>query len=252
MRGKRLLRHMPVQLDCSEAPTPVQRDRDGVVVIQEYHLSAWKRIKSIQDRLLYPEDDFRHYRTLWEGVYGWLNENQGRWLFEMASSTTLDGDIVEIGSAYGRSTVCLAWGARLTDRGKVYAVDPHIGGIAFREQLGEAKDSYSSLDGFLRNIIRFGLQEWVDPAVMTSEEALRQWTGTQIRLLFVDGWHTYDAVRHDIVSWAKHVISGGVIAMHDYQHQDVSQAIRDSMVVLGINQAGLRHIDANMVFFKLP
>ncbi len=90
-------------------------------LIREYHLGVIGQIKAKLDQRLYSKDDFRHYRSLWNGVYGWLSEKQARWLFEMAKSTELMGDIVEIGSAYGRSTVCLGWGASLEDNGKVFA-----------------------------------------------------------------------------------------------------------------------------------
>jgi len=225
--------------------------KEQCIAVREYHLSLKDQIKAVLDRLHYTGDDFRRYRTLWKGVYGWLLQNEACVLFEMAKSTHLMGDIVEIGSAYGRSTVCLGWGARLTERDKVYSIDPHTGGIGFREQLGEAKDTYSSVDGFLKNIKRFGLEEWVIPIVMTSEEAFKQWKGTGVRLLFIDGWHTYDAVRYDILSWRKYLISGGIIAMHDYQCEDVRRAIHDSIAILGYEEPDLKHIDANMVFFQI-
>lgn len=37
-----------------------------------------------------------------------------------------------------------------------------------------------------------------------------------IHLLFIDGGHSYEVVRTDILNFGKHVVLGGVIAFHDY------------------------------------
>lgn len=217
-----------------------------------YDVRLSDRMKAMFERRRFPKEDFRHYQILWNGIYGWLIPSQARWLFEVAKETAQRGAIVEIGSAYGRSTVCLAWGARLAQNGKVFAVDPHSGGKGFREQLGADAEGYSSLEGFLANIRRFHLEPWVEPVTMGSEEAAKQWAGGPIRLLFIDGWHTYEAVSHDILGWRKYMVSGGTIALHDYQDDGVKRAIHDSMNRLGIAQTELQKLDHQLVYFRVP
>ena len=216
-----------------------------------YRVSALDRIKSVADRWRYPRDDFRRYQRRWNGVYGWLIPSQARWLFEAAKNTAPKGAIVEIGSAYGRSTVCLAWGARLAGNGKVFAVDPHIGGKGFREQLGAGAEGYSSLEGFLANLRRFHLDPWVVPVTSGSEEAAQQWSDGPIRLLFIDGWHTYEAVSQDILGWRKFMAPGGTVALHDYQDDGVKRAIHDCMDRLGIDREKLRKLDQQLVYFSV-
>ncbi len=220
-------------------------------LITEYHLTFICQLLSKLEKCIFSHDDFRHYRTRWNGIYGWLTDKQAKWLFEMAS-TAQSGGIVEIGSYYGRSTVCLGLGVSLANSyNKVYSIDPHTGGKGFRKKF-EVKDSYSSLEGFKNNLERFLLNEKVVPIIKTSADALSEWHGQKISLLFIDGWHTYDAVKHDILGWSKHVISGGIVALHDYQDKEVRRAIHDSIVLTGMSETDLEHIDDGMVFFRLP
>jgi len=201
---------------------------------REYQPEPGWRLRTLKDWLRYGADDFRRYRARWNGVRGWLTDAEAAWLFDAARRPTVAGDIVEIGSAYGRSTVCLAWGVRRCGQGHVWAVDPHTGGRKFRDKLGQAAGQFTSLDGFRANLRRFGLQSLVTPVVKTSEQALRDWEGRPIRLLFVDGWHTYEAVRADIAGWGRLVVSGGWIAAHDYQQEAVQRAMADALVDLGL------------------
>ena len=202
--------------------------------------------------LRFKHDDFRHYRLHWDRVSGWLMYKQAQWLFNQGNTKTLSGDIVEIGSAYGRSTVCLAWGVKLSGNGKIYGVDPHIGGKGFRESLGAKAQEYSSLDLFNANMRRFNLTDYVVPIVATSEDAVKNWTNKNIRLIFIDGWHTYDAVKHDILAWSQYVKPGGIIALHDYQMEEIRQAITDSLAQLGLTNDVIQHVDETMVYFHLP
>jgi Methyltransferase domain len=209
------------------------------------------RITASLSNWRFPEDDFRHYQVRWKHVSGWLTQTQAQWLFEAAKLTKPDGKIVEIGSAYGRSTVCLAWGAKQSNNGHVYAVDPHYGGKGFRDNLGNLTETYTSLDLFKANIRRFELEDWIEPIVATSEDAVQQWDNQPIRLLFVDGWHTYNAVKHDILKWSKFVVPNGCIALHDYQVDEIRDAIHDSMDILGIPISRLNVIEQQFCYFYL-
>jgi hypothetical protein len=54
----------------------------------------------------------------------------------------------------------------------------------------------------------------VDPLIMTSEEAAARIAGP-IELLFVDGDHSYEAVRHDAELWLPRLMDGGTVMFHD-------------------------------------
>lgn len=157
-------------------------------------------------------------------VPGWTGIHEGRWLYALAHHGPGDGAIVEIGSAWGRSTICLARGSKAAGRELVHAIDPHlvIPGAEIRRmagwQKGEAQAPQgdgSRLPWLLHNLRRFGVDDWVEPIVSTSAAASTL-PIDGIRLLFVDGAHTYEAVKGDIDAWLPRVISGGVVVFDDY------------------------------------
>jgi predicted O-methyltransferase YrrM len=138
-------------------------------------------------------------------VEGWLSDAQGRALFDAAATATGAGVIVEIGSWKGRSTTWLASGARLAGQ-RVYAIDPHRGS---RED-----PAVDTLEEFLGNLARNGLADVVEPMIMTSEEAAARIAGP-IELLFIDGDHSYEAVRRDAELWLPRMMDGGTVMFHD-------------------------------------
>jgi len=160
-------------------------------------------------------------------------EPAGRFLFSIAETTPGNGEIVEIGSCFGRSTIYLAKGAYRSDCGTVWAVDPHTGDIAWH--LGRV----STYEVFLQNIRKFGVESRVKPLKMTSQEAARSWNGAPIRILFIDGWHSYEAVTEDILLWFPHVVPGGLIVFDDYSNPEfpgVRQAVDDQMQKLPVEK----------------
>ena len=130
---------------------------------------------------------------------GFLLEKEGRCLYRLASMAK--GDIVEIGSYKGKSTVWLAYGSmsRKRDKGRVFAVDPH--------GLGTEKE-------FRRNIKAAGISHHVTPIVMNSWDAAKKWK-KKIGMVWIDGSHFYEDVEKDFKMWSKFVVPGGIIAFHD-------------------------------------
>ena len=144
-------------------------------------------------------------RPLAASIEGWLSDAQGCALFRAAAATTGKGLIVEIGSWKGRSTAWLAAGARLA-AARVYAVDPHTGSREDPEA--------TTLAAFRANLADAGLADVVEPLVMTSVEAARLLDGP-LELLFIDGDHSYEAVRLDAELWLPKLVEGGIVMFHD-------------------------------------
>ena len=68
---------------------------------------------------------------------------------------------------------------------------------------------------------RLGLREWVQVLVGASVDVGASWVGP-VRLLFLDGDHTYQATRADFAIWKNHVVHGGLVVFHDV---DVSPGV---------------------------
>jgi predicted O-methyltransferase YrrM len=132
-------------------------------------------------------------------IPGWLTEEEGEALYELARACTGKGVIVEIGSWKGKSTVCLGLGSREGASVPVYAVDPHA--------------DYRFGD-FKNNVERAGIVELVRPVASLSQAAAGGFE-EPIEFLFVDGSHEYDLVLEDFEKWVPKVVDGGWVAFHD-------------------------------------
>ena len=144
-------------------------------------------------------------------VNGWLTPREGEFLRRAAIAAGPDAHIVEIGSFFGRSTLCLAAG--LQPGARITSVDPHIGSPKHTEILG-CSDTWPH---FLATLEAAGVRDRVDPIRMMSTDAVAEVAGP-IDLLFIDGSHVYEDVRRDYEDWAPKVRAGGCIAFHDSWH----------------------------------
>jgi len=132
-------------------------------------------------------------------IPGWLADEEGEALYDIARTCTGKGVIVEIGSWKGKSTVCLGLGSKAGASLPVYAIDPHA---AYR--FGEFKAS----------VERAGIAELVHPVASFSQRAAEDFH-EPIELLFVDGSHEYELVLEDFEKWVPKVVDGGWVAFHD-------------------------------------
>jgi predicted O-methyltransferase YrrM len=214
-------------------PTTDTPTGQTTLVAREYHLGLRDRLVAMVDKVRHPASRFERYMEAWKGIPGWLSASQAKRLFDLAQTVQADGDVVEIGSAFGRSAIPLALGTRCFGRGRLFCIDPHTGGIGLHEEYGDLAKSFSSLGSFLENVVRFELQNVIVPMVLPSEEAAKVWNDKPIRLLFVDGWHSYEACQRDIFQWGRFVAPGGVMVVHDYDWKEVRRAVDESIPQLG-------------------
>jgi predicted O-methyltransferase YrrM len=119
-------------------------------------------------------------------------------------------DVLEIGSAYGYSTINMAERAR-----HVTAIDPHAG-----ELLG----SYETLTA---NLARYGLGDKVTIVRDFSQNALPALIERRRRfgLVFVDGNHDVQ-VQDDVSGAVLLAAGGGRVAVHDYDQYDFPEIKR--------------------------
>jgi MMP 1-O-methyltransferase len=143
--------------------------------------------------------DFAPVKELIKDVPGWLSDEEGEALYDLARECTGKGVIVEIGSWKGKSTICLARGSREGSGVRVFAVDPHAD---YRH--GEFKD----------NIDRAEIADLVTPVKGLSQDVVEDFD-EPIELLFVDGSHEENDVRNDFDQWVPKVVEGGIVAFHD-------------------------------------
>jgi predicted O-methyltransferase YrrM len=162
--------------------------------------------------------DFILWYDKFQSIFGYLAPLEGYTLKQLAANDTPTGEIVEIGSFMGRSTCWLAAGIMNKKGVKVNAVDHFKGSPEHQAgqfaECSELVKKGSTLEIFKANIKAAALEPYVNPMVGTSEEMVRGWS-RPIRLLFIDGDHSYEASKRDFELWSSHVCNGGIIALHD-------------------------------------
>ena len=148
-------------------------------------------------------------RELTRKVDGLITDKEMELLYTLAKNCR-GGVIVEIGSWKGKSTICLAKGAKDGNGVKVYAIDPHTGSSEHKE----GGKNIWTFEEFKKNIEDAEVSDIVVPIVKTSEEAARDFK-EPVALLFIDGAHEYEYVKLDYDLWFPKLAEHGIIAFHD-------------------------------------
>src|SRR6185369_8676537 len=136
--------------------------------------------------------------TLLSNVHGFLSLPEAELLYRLASQVSSDGNIVEIGSYQGRSTIALALGAKV-NAATVWSIDPHgsyeVDGVTFGMADNQA---------YYANIAKYGVGDVVKTINLTSLFIGGIWH-LPIDILFIDGNHNYAAVKQDWYDYSPHV-----------------------------------------------
>lgn len=147
-------------------------------------------------------------------VPGFLQEGEARFLGLLAAGAPASGAVVEIGSFKGRSTVMLAAMAKQYGLGPVVAIDPHKTTAATDPGLEKGA---STFEEFLESLRRAGVERHVEVHRACSREVAQGWN-RPIRLLWIDGDHSYAGVKEDFDGFSPYVSNGGIVALHDALH----------------------------------
>lgn len=145
----------------------------------------------------------------------WFGEESQDVLARLAVEVAhLSGDIVEVGSWAGRSTVALAKAVDET----VHAVDTWAGSPGeISAELAAERDVYAQ---FLANVE--GLN--VKPHRMGWEQYFDEHRDP-VKFCFIDAEHTYENVTANIAAVRPLMVPGGIICGDDVHHQPVLQAV---------------------------
>jgi predicted O-methyltransferase YrrM len=150
-----------------------------------------------------------------ETVEGYLAPNEMRFLALLAACPTAEGEILEIGSFKGKSTIILAKAAALAGNSTVNAVDPMT---APSETDPDLRGDASSFADFQKNIKAHDVAGMIQFHQMFSHELAKKWD-KPLRLLWIDGDHTYEGTKLDFDGFAPHVSDKGIVAIHDVLHE---------------------------------
>lgn len=152
---------------------------------------------------------------------GFLDEEEGEHLYQVALNASSLGPCLEIGSYCGKSSIYLGKACQ-ANKQVLYSIDHHQG--SEEQQPGEEYFDPDLFDyrtfemdtlPFFRRTIRLaGLEDTVIPIVCKSETASRSWA-TPLGLVFIDGGHSLESASLDYKSWVDHIVPGGMLLIHD-------------------------------------
>jgi predicted O-methyltransferase YrrM len=152
---------------------------------------------------------------------GFLDEEEGRRLYEIALLASQSGPCLEIGSYCGKSTIYIGTACKM-NKSILFSIDHHRGSeeqqpgqpyfdpALFDPEIGRM-DTFRE---FRKTIERAGLEDTVVAIVSPSELAARQWA-TPVSMVFIDGGHTAEAALADYACWVPHIMPGGYLLIHD-------------------------------------
>jgi len=162
-----------------------------------------------------------HLLAVARAAKGFMPDDEGLALHRLAHERLPHGPLLEIGSYCGKSAVYLGTAAREVG-GVVFSVDHHHG--SEENQAGwEHHDPtlvdpwtgrMDTLPTFRSTVASAGLEDVVVGVVGESATIARHWR-TPLSLLFIDGGHGTEPAHADYHGWARWVMPGGLLAIHD-------------------------------------
>lgn len=168
-----------------------------------------------------PADSTSRLFALADQTTGFMPPDEGRALHQTAVAYFDDGVGVEIGTYCGKSTVLLG-AAAMAGNSVLYTVDHHHGseehqpGWDYHDTalVDPASGRFDTLPAFRRTLDAAGLDDHLVAVVGKSTVVARGWR-TPLQVLFIDGGHSEAAAHQDFDGWAKWVVRGGVLLIHD-------------------------------------
>jgi predicted O-methyltransferase YrrM len=151
-------------------------------------------------------------------VGGFLSEKEMKFLAMAAACPVAEGVILEIGSFMGKSTVILATAGQIAPGTEVVAVDP----LEFRPASDPKRGKESCLDSFKANLRNAKVENLVEFHQMRSQQLAPLWRrDRKIRLLWIDGDHSYEGAKSDFDLFSPFLADGAIVALHDCFKHDV-------------------------------
>jgi MMP 1-O-methyltransferase len=159
--------------------------------------------------------------ALSEQVTGFMPADEGHALYSAALRYLDSGACVEIGTYCGKSTLLLGAAAQQRDS-VLFTIDHHHGseehqaGWEYHDtsMVDEVSGRFDTLPTLRRTLDAADLDDHVVAIVGKSTTAARLWR-TPLQMVFIDGGHSEAAAKADFDGWARWVIGGGALVIHD-------------------------------------
>ncbi len=262
--GVRLLNTSPIQAKTREYAALHQRAHTLETAADWFHGKARPRLSGAR---------LAGILRLVDTIAGMTDNDKIAALIEVFRDVP-QGDIVEIGSWWGRSAALLLLLSRHYGLGNVLCIDPWSSEAATINQGVEALDASSArLDWedaftiFQANLAPFSEGRLNVLRGTSLEGAARYHAGLQvtteafgttaydggIAVLHVDGNHSFERADEDAKAWTPHVVPGGIIIIDDYvwAFGDGPKRVGDAYLAAHADRIALSFVMGTALFIKL-
>ncbi len=168
-------------------------------------------------------------------AFGFLFPHECYALYAVARSLPQKGRVVNIGVGAGTSSLAIK---EANPSLEVFSVDISEGG-----PFGGMQNEVNAFnDAGMGNLLPYQI-------LGDSKAVGKVWNRGLLDFILVDGDHSYEGCKGDILSWLPHLRPGGVIAFHDYQRDvwpDVQRAVDENTKGFHL----VAHVDTLMILRK--
>jgi hypothetical protein len=173
-----------------------------------------------------------------ELIPGWLDFSNAEFMYQLTKNSKIlgGGNVLEIGSFFGKSATCLGYGLNMGET--ISVIDP-FGTIKFDDTDFETDDQNTlfrdlTLKKF-KNFYAFSHKKSACIHIGLSKDILPKLKG-EYKLCHIDGGHSYQVVKQDISDVLKLLSKKSLIIFDDYEniaYPGVKKAV-DEFILLGI------------------
>ena len=179
----------------------------------------------------------------WTDVPGWFSAEDAEALGALLDRVPDGGLVVEVGVAFGRTTVMI--GNRTEGRGiRVVSIDHFRGNSSPGDaafQIYRDRGQRNVIGQVIDNVVHANMRERHVLMITDSVQAASVFGKETIDLVFIDADHTDEAVEADILAWTPKVKWKGTLCGHDWNGQPGNTARRMLGDVMK-HDAGVWHV----------
>lgn len=218
-----------------------------------HYVNSSLSVEQIED-VLYKSPEFATFRhaDIWPTLEYMTRMNNGEWPITWVSAKGLP-DVLnskgknligcEIGTHNGWS---LVWLLKNCDISLMYVIDPH------KEYNDEPYGQNFALTAAKRNWIKNteSFKDKIQLIEKFSVDAVEDIKDDSLDFIFIDGDHSYEAVKLELNSYYSKIKTGGVFAGHDFELFDgVSKAVYEFMEENNIPKDSLKFCETDVWYW---
>ena len=154
----------------------------------------------------FTKSDMTHTSETLQAAFGYLFVEEVQALKDLVRMLPSEPEVLQIGAGAGTSSLAIL---EARDDVRLTTIDIEAGDSPFGSLFAEKKVVTEA--GHINRLTQVhGDSRYVD----LERDAL------PFHMIFIDGDHSYEGCRADIIDWMAHLVHGGIMAIHDYNKAD--------------------------------